>query len=126
MDAAKPKSVTARPGTRGAGEAARGPALPVLLVAAVGLGLSFLLFALVRRGENTAFRGEFERRTMVPAAALQREVDDYFHIVRSVEDFFYSSHSVDRREFNGFTSDSLQRLPGLESLEWIPRVAGAD
>jgi PAS domain S-box-containing protein len=127
MDAAKPKSDTARKlEPRGASLTARGPALPVLIVAAVGLGLSFLLFALFRRGESAAFRAEFERRTVVPASAVQREVDDYFHLVRSVEDFFYSSQSVDRREFNGFTSESLRRLPGLESLEWIPRVVGVN
>ena len=126
MEAAKPKSETARLDPPGTSPALRGPVLPVALVAAVALALSLLLFALVRRGENTAFRADFERRTMVPSAALQREVDDYFHLVRSVEDFFYSSQSVDRREFNGFTSESSRRLAGLESLEWIPRVAGPD
>ncbi|HKX62077.1 MAG TPA: hypothetical protein VJS65_09540, partial [Verrucomicrobiae bacterium] len=50
---------------------ARGPALaPVVVAAVVGLALSGLLFALVRRTENAAFSAEFERRTMVPAAAL--------------------------------------------------------
>jgi|GEM_PF-3004803 PAS domain S-box-containing protein len=100
--------------------------LPIFLTAAAGVALSVLLFFLVRRAEHRSFQAEFDRRAEVPHTAFQQELGDYFNFLQSVGAFYYSSRSVDRKEFAGFTKDALERLAGLRAVQWVPRVAAAD
>ena len=100
--------------------------LPVALLVVAGALFTLALFFFVRNADQRRLQAEFDRRAAVPATALQREIDDHIFLLRSIGAFFFSSRSVDRKEFGGFTKESLTRLRGLTALEWIPRVAAAD
>ena len=99
--------------------------LPLALALAAGVGLSAALFSLVREKERERLQAEFERRAAIPAAELQREIDDHLYPLRSIGYFFFSSVEVDRGEFRNFTREDLARLPGLRAFEWAPRVLEA-
>ena len=99
--------------------------LPIVLVICLGVILSAALFVLVRRNEARSLRAEFSRRADVPNTALQQDIDDYVHLLRSIDDFFWSSQEVDRKEFSGYTKSALSRFPGLHAVQWIPRVTDA-
>lgn len=100
--------------------------LPVALLVVAGGLFTLALFFFVRNSDQRRLQAEFDRRADVPATALQQEIDDPIFLLRSIGAFFFSSRSVDRKEFGGFTKESLTRLRGLTALEWIPRVAGLD
>ncbi len=95
---------------------------PTALALAGGLGLSLVLFVLVRDKESERMEADFTHRAGIPAAALQRDIDDHLYILRSLGYFFFSSVEVDRGEFRSFTKVDLARLAGFEALEWLPRV----
>lgn len=97
----------------------------MVVVGVIGVAVSLGAFGLVRHVEQGRLQAEFERRADVPATALQRDIDDYIYLLRSIDAFFFSSQDVDRREFWGFTRDALARLRGLSALEWVPRVSEA-
>jgi PAS domain S-box-containing protein len=97
--------------------------LPLALTAAAGLALALGLFLLVRQADERRWQAEFQRQANVPATALQRDIDDYVYLLRSIGAFYFSSQDVDRREFRGFTENALSRLSGISALEWIPRVS---
>jgi PAS domain S-box-containing protein len=94
----------------------------LLLSAGAGVLISVALFLIVRTVEHRRFRLELERRAAVPATAVQRELTDCLHVLDSISAFFYSSRTVDRAEFAGFTRDALARRGGILTAEWIPRV----
>ncbi len=54
--------------------------------------------------------------------ALTRDLD----VLRAFEAFFASSNYVDRDEFDTFSAGFLNRYPGIQALEWIPRVPAAE
>ena len=118
---ANPDGIAAGPPPAGRGLVQRRRAAMVV-TALTGVGVSLGVFALVRYAEQGRLLAEFERRADVPATALQRDIDDHVHLLRSIDAFFFSSQEVDRREFGGFTKDALTRLRGLAALEWAPRV----
>lgn len=98
-------------------------ALPLALVLATGAALSVALFLMVRGSERRSLEMEFEKRSQLPAAALERDFNAYVNLLDAINAFFYSSRDVDPREFRGFTQEALRTLPGLVSLEWIPRIS---
>ena len=108
--------------TQSTTNAARRRWLPTALALGGGICLSVVFFVLVRGKESERMEAEFTRRAGIPAAALQRDIDDHLSILRSLGYFFISSVEVDRGEFRTFTKVDLARLSGFQALEWLPRV----
>ena len=99
---------------------------PVALTLCAGVFLSVTLFMMVGGKENERLDAEFERRASLPAAVLQRELEDHLLILRSIGQFFIASVEVDRDEFRIFTKEDLSRLRGIQAFEWLPRVPQAN
>ncbi len=87
--------------------------------------LSVLLFVDVRAGERERAHLEFARATDHLAQALITTLNSYSEILYSIEGLFQSSQQVDRGEFSQFVERHLARHPGIQALEWIPRVPTA-
>jgi len=66
-----------------------------------------------------AFSEATARYTVAIDQALSRHLD----ILNPIANFFAASNYVSRDEFQTFTGNLLQRQPGLQALEWIPRVS---
>ncbi|MBT8368570.1 MAG: CHASE domain-containing protein, partial [Deltaproteobacteria bacterium] len=94
--------------------------------AALALGLAVVLtvvvFLNIRAGERNRAQLEFERRTDHLAQGLMTALGSYSDILYSIEGLFRASQRVDRGEFAKFVERSLFRYPGIQALEWIPRV----
>jgi PAS domain S-box-containing protein len=43
-------------------------------------------------------------------------------VLESIESFYASSANVDRADFRSFVSRLIPRHPGIQALEWVPRV----
>ena len=112
-----------QPGPPASGRAWR--PLPLLITLCAGTILSFTLFIVVRGQEADRLQSEFMQQAGACGSALQRDVDEHLYILRSLGYFFASSIDVDRGEFRSFTRDDLARLPGIQALEWAPRVTAA-
>ena len=96
--------------------------LPLAFILLSGASLSLILFFIVREAETKRLHADFERRSMIPVAAIQSGIDEYVVLLQSIAYFYFSSHEVERDEFRAFTQASLQRLPALQSLTWAPRI----
>lgn len=100
------------------------------MVLLAGLGLSLLAFVAVNHWEESRTRAEtesyFQQQAQARASAIQREIDTHFLALHALFALYSSSERVTQAEFKNFSSTLLQRIPGLQALEWIPRVAGAD
>ena len=55
-------------------------------------------------------------------AIFSQAIDRYLEVINSVGTFMGASNEVDRWEFFALVGKSLPRFPGIQALEWIPRV----
>jgi PAS domain S-box-containing protein len=96
--------------------------LSVALPICLAVLLTMILFLEVRAGERKRAQLLFERRTDHIAQTLMKTLSAYSDILYSIEGLFRSSQEVERSEFAKFVERSLLRHPGIQALEWIPRV----
>jgi PAS domain S-box-containing protein len=99
--------------------------LSVILPLCVAILITVLLFFQVRAGEWQRAHLHFERRTDHLVQALRGALHAYLDDLSAIEGLFLSSRQVDRGEFSTFVQGMLVRHPGIQALEWIPRVPAA-
>jgi two-component system sensor histidine kinase/response regulator len=96
--------------------------LSVSLPLGLTFALAVILFIYASAWEQNRLRHEFERRTDTLAAELEKDINGYLDVLTSIESFFASSPNVDRLGFRTFVQRWFARHPGIQALEWAPRV----
>ncbi|MHC4067884.1 MAG: MASE1 domain-containing protein, partial [Planctomycetota bacterium] len=104
------------------GEARRRAQLSVALPLCFAVMLTVVLFLDVRAGEWKRAQLVFERRTDHLVHALTGALASYSDVLHAIEGLFRASQEVERGEFSEFVRRSFSRHPGIQALEWIPRV----
>lgn len=101
--------------------------LPIALTVLLGTGLSVLAAGAIAHQTRTAQQLQFQRQTDVLATSLQRSINRYTDILRSLSDFYaVSEQTVSRADFNRFVERALATYPGIQALEWAPVVLAAE
>lgn len=94
------------------------PIFFILMFSAVTLFFEFASFTRVKEVENKFYRN----------------VEDYYHrikqriettqeLLHAISGFYASSNFVSREEFRIFVNETYRDQPGIQALEWIPRVS---
>jgi two-component system cell cycle sensor histidine kinase/response regulator CckA len=94
----------------------------VIVVACIGIFITFSGFLFVRRVEIQRVKTELLLDAREHVSALEKEISVNFSALQSLHSFFKGSEVVTREEFRIFAEDVLQYTPGFQALEWIPRV----
>ncbi|MFQ5805257.1 MAG: CHASE domain-containing protein [Phycisphaerae bacterium] len=84
--------------------------------------MSLLAFAKTSAWEQQRIQTAFTRAAEDRVSALRRGVEINLHELESLGAFFVASQGVERAEFREFVQAFLSRRPGIQALEWIPRV----
>jgi PAS domain S-box-containing protein len=92
------------------------------LVIIFGLALSALLFFTIDKQEKQRIFAEFQRDVDERVFSFRGEVELAFGSLYGIRGLFLSSTHVDREEFQTFATLFLSELPGIQALEWIPKV----
>jgi|GEM_PF-1945510 len=98
----------------------------VYLVIGIGLGLSLFAFQSTRDQEQKLAQARFERTAVNISASLSKDIDRYVDLLYSIRRLFDASQDVDRNSFAIFCEGPISRNPGIQALEWVPRVRQAD
>ncbi len=96
--------------------------IPVVALVIGGLFATAALTQNARSHEAERVHREFERHADDRLDLLEREIGLQVHVAEQVANLFRSSESVPRKAFGIYASTILQRYPGLQALEWVPRV----
>ncbi len=96
--------------------------LAVILPMALLVLISALLFLQIRADQWQRNLLQFERRTDHLSLALNEVKQTYLDDLYAIEGLFMASKQVDRDEFRRFVAGSFQRHPGIQALEWVPRI----
>ncbi len=103
----------------------RGRRISVALPLCITFAVFVVIFVYASAWEEDRLKFEFERRAHTLAQALRRSFGGYLEFLHSIESFYASSREVDRHEFRTFVERLYLRHPGIQALEWIPRVPDA-
>lgn len=95
---------------------------PLVLTLCLGTLISCLLALRVASLQRDREYLVFERRASDVAGTLSTTMAAYMDVLRDVRALFAASNNVRRQDFTAFTAGSLERLPGLLALGWLPRV----
>jgi PAS domain S-box-containing protein len=100
--------------------------LTSVLVIVLGVGSSVAgTFFLRQHVIGKALRG-FERSVQEATLSLKREVDLNLELLYSLRSLHDATGEVDRHRFGVFAARTLSRHPGIQALEWIPRVPASE
>jgi signal transduction histidine kinase len=103
--------------------AKRSPALFIPICAS--FVLMVLIFVYLKDSENKRLKADFERQAEYISDAVQKSVNRYVELLRSIERFYAGSVKVDRDEFRTFVRYELSIYKGIRALAWNPRVSYA-
>ncbi len=95
---------------------------PIILIAMTGVALSIGASIWIDNLSREAFRIEFARRALLQGAIIQEKINRNVEIVKSIGSFYAASREVERSEFRAFVARPLSQHPGIQALEWLPRV----
>lgn len=71
-------------------------------------------------------RGRFEHDAEEMVSALQGILDDHVGALRTVEGFYAGADRRGLAEFTLFSRRLREQVAGLQSIQWVPRVAAVD
>ena len=98
----------------------------VLLAAAIGIALSVVAFILLLNFERQDIEDEFVRTAGDRAFALDHSIADNVEALEDIQSLYKASKEVGRNEFRAFIEHELAESPGIQALEWIPRVPASE
>lgn len=98
----------------------------VYLVIGVGVSASLIAFRYTQDREHGLAQARFERDAVNISASLTKDIDRYVDVLRSVRRLFDASQEVERNSFRIFSEGPIQRNPGIQALEWVPRIPHAE
>ncbi len=96
---------------------------PAALALVLGVLISSTGFLLTSNHYQSRSQQAFDTPAAHYTAILSQAIDRYLEVINSVGTFMTASNEVDRWEFFALVGKSLPRFPGIQALEWIPRVA---
>ena len=93
-----------------------------VLILIVGLSFTAVAFSSVRRQERLAVKEAFLSEATNDMAAVSQGFGQSILLVRSIKAYFQATDHVTRDGFRAFVRPLLTQYPGVQALEWIPRV----
>ncbi len=92
------------------------------IIVAIGIAITLSGFIFTQRWGEVKAQNALSVASDRYATAMDRAMADYLNILNSINSFYAASNFVSRHEFDTFTGGFLRRQPGIQALEWIPRV----
>ncbi|MDB6168326.1 MAG: sensor hybrid histidine kinase [Verrucomicrobia bacterium] len=96
--------------------------LIAIAIVVIGLAGGILSFRELRRSERAAAEIGFYRRASVLHARLSDMLSHYEDALHSLRATFTLEGGVTPAEFDRIAQNLVQRNPGVQAFEWIPRV----
>jgi len=99
---------------------------PAALALGIGVLITAAVFMLLSRLEDARVRAAFERDAAVRVVTLEHHVQVTLDDLHFIGTFMRHHGTVPTRpQFREFVGPSLERQPGVQALNWVPRVSDA-
>lgn len=84
------------------------------------------LYATTRNMEDQRIQLQFATECERATSRLSETLDVYHEVVESIASFHAGDPAFSRDGFQSFVQRSVDRHPGIQALEWVPRVPAQD
>jgi diguanylate cyclase (GGDEF)-like protein/PAS domain S-box-containing protein len=91
-------------------------------ILAIGISLSVITFNSVRIQDEFAVKTAFQRAAETHASEITQGIDQSVQLIRSVDALFQATGSVSKEGFHAFVQPLLKQYPGVQAVEWVPRI----
>ena len=98
----------------------------VFLTVGLGIALSGVAFSVVRSSEQHEIKEDFNQTASDRALALESSITTNVAVMHNIRSLYEASIKVERHEFRAFVDHALREHPGIQALEWIPRVPASE
>ena len=98
----------------------------VIAVACVGIVMSVVAFRVVQAWDHQQIEANFEQTAIDTIADVKSSIESDLDVLLAVRSLYAASDSVDRDGFGTFVNSFLPSHPGIQALEWIPRVSDSE
>jgi PAS domain S-box-containing protein len=99
--------------------------LSVSLPLGLTFALAVVLFLYASGWEANRLKREFERRTDLITSELKKDFGGYVDVLESIRSFHGSAPNMSRAAFGTFVKHWFSRHPGIQALEWAPRISAS-
>jgi diguanylate cyclase (GGDEF)-like protein/PAS domain S-box-containing protein len=100
--------------------------MAALLTLLLGLLISAVLFAAVRRLEHDKVDIDFQQRAKVHVAAVLQGIDSSIRVLTDINQLFTTFETVSRDQFKWFTAPLLARNPYIQAFNFHRIVSGQE
>ena len=91
-------------------------------LASGGVLLSMLFFHIARDAEINRVKAQFEDRADHQISAVRRTLESHEAVLNALGSFVKTASDLDQDRFSAFVAPLVARVPGIQALEWVPRV----
>ena len=94
----------------------------VILIAAVGVGLSIVAFFYLRTSQRDLIQAAVQAETGQRIRAVENRFGDHFRAVYQLSSFVSESVPGTRADFETVVQRIMERNPAWKRVMWVPRV----
>lgn len=98
----------------------------VYVVICIGLVFSFVLFNGISSNEQIRFRRAFNDASLERVIAIESAMTRYVNSLDALASLYRAVGSVDHETFDVFATSLIAKNPGVQALEWAPKIAATD
>ncbi|MDG1287438.1 MAG: CHASE domain-containing protein [Rickettsiales bacterium] len=95
-------------------------------LAGLGVSASIAAYFVFQNLQNQKLQHNFQSEAKEIIQAIKQELHVQLDTLGALKSFYDASTHVDREEFKSFTTAWLEDAPGIQALDWIPYVKGAE
>jgi len=96
--------------------------LPIILLFIIGASLTALAAQRLYKKSEIQLKNRFQQITSLNAYSIESQLRRYLSPALLLASLFDASQQVSYKEFIEFSGDLIRYWPGIQLLEWIPRV----
>jgi len=100
-------------------------ARPVAFIVVLGLVATALVLSVMGRMERNRLETAFNSIADGYNASVKRTIEEHVEVLTAIGALYDANDTVDRKQFTRFVRPLLQRHPGIQALEWLPRITDA-
>jgi class 3 adenylate cyclase/CHASE1-domain containing sensor protein len=94
----------------------------VYLIVLLGIVFSLVLFNGISSAERQSFRSAFNDASVERVGAIENAMTKYANSLHALAAFYQAVVPVDHETFDVFASSLIKQNPGIQALEWVPRI----
>jgi signal transduction histidine kinase/CheY-like chemotaxis protein len=93
------------------------------VVMIIGGFLSFSVFTLLHSNYQQSVQNKFKLAVQNHVQGIEFGIENYVDVLYSIKSIFDASDFVTQDEFRIYVEPFIQRYPGIQAFEWVPKVA---